>query len=287
MLGLTEQVRGDGLGVGRPVREHGDLGGAREQVDGDRAEQLALGLGDIGVARADDHVDGWPAQQAERHGGQRLHASQDVEVVDPGQVRGVGDGVVGAAVRLRGRASHHRRDARHLGDAHGHERAGREREAPGRQIRADRTDRNVALPDQQPGGDLLLEVRQMRALERGETPGALGTEFDRLPQVLRQPVAAAGHLRRTEFDRAVGLAVQGARVAADRVHAMALDVRQHPADGLDHLGVALGRGSVHLGSLEQGESAGEGGGEAVAQFHASEPEAAPSQGQPRIVLGIP
>ena len=56
VLGLPEQVGGDELGVGRLVGDHEDLGRAGEQVDADRPEQLALGLGDVGVAGADDHV---------------------------------------------------------------------------------------------------------------------------------------------------------------------------------------------------------------------------------------
>ena len=57
MLGLAEQVGGAHLGVGGLVGDDQDLGRAGQQVDADPPEELALGLGDIGVARADEHVD--------------------------------------------------------------------------------------------------------------------------------------------------------------------------------------------------------------------------------------
>ena len=71
-----EQVGGDKLGIGVGVRDHDDLGRAGEQVDADRAEQLALGLGDVGVAGADDHVGGLEALDPECHRRQRLHAAE-------------------------------------------------------------------------------------------------------------------------------------------------------------------------------------------------------------------
>ena len=57
MLGLAEQVGRADLAVDAVVGDHQRLGRAREQVDADAAEQLALGLRHIGVARPDDHVD--------------------------------------------------------------------------------------------------------------------------------------------------------------------------------------------------------------------------------------
>ena len=57
MLGLGQQVDRDDERVGVLVGDDEDLGGPGEQVDADLAEQLALGLGDVGVARAGDQVD--------------------------------------------------------------------------------------------------------------------------------------------------------------------------------------------------------------------------------------
>ncbi len=52
VLGLAEQVDRDDERVGLVVGDDQDLGRAGEEVDADLAEQLALGLGHVGVARA-------------------------------------------------------------------------------------------------------------------------------------------------------------------------------------------------------------------------------------------
>ncbi len=76
VLGLAEQVGGAHLAVDRVVGDDQGLGRAGEQVDADAAEQLPLGLGDIGVAGADDHIDRRDRLGAERHRGDRLHAAE-------------------------------------------------------------------------------------------------------------------------------------------------------------------------------------------------------------------
>ena len=50
MLGLAEEVGGDHLDVRGVVGDHQDLGRPGEEVDADAAEELALRLGDVGVA---------------------------------------------------------------------------------------------------------------------------------------------------------------------------------------------------------------------------------------------
>ena len=84
MLGLAEQIGGNERGIGAVVGNDQDLGGARRQVDADQAEQLALGLGDIGVAGPGDHVDGAHADAAVGHGAERLHAADRVDLVGAG-----------------------------------------------------------------------------------------------------------------------------------------------------------------------------------------------------------
>ena len=72
VLGLAEQVGGDQARVGGLVGDDQHLGRAGEQVDADAAEELALGLGDVGVAGADEHVDRREVlDQPEGHRGQR------------------------------------------------------------------------------------------------------------------------------------------------------------------------------------------------------------------------
>jgi hypothetical protein len=77
VLGLAEEIGGDQARVGAVVGDHEDLGRAGQQIDADAAEQLALGLGDIGVAGPHKHVDGRHAvNETERHRSQCLHPAQ-------------------------------------------------------------------------------------------------------------------------------------------------------------------------------------------------------------------
>ncbi len=59
MLGLGQQIDGDPAWVVVGVGQHHDLGRAGDRVDTDPAEHLPLGLGDVGVAGADDAVHRW------------------------------------------------------------------------------------------------------------------------------------------------------------------------------------------------------------------------------------
>jgi hypothetical protein len=101
VLGLAEQVGGADLGVHGVVGDHQRLGRPGEQVDADAAEELALGLGDEGVARADQHVDRRDRLGAERHRADRLHAAEHVDLVGAGQVHRRDDGRVRLALEGR------------------------------------------------------------------------------------------------------------------------------------------------------------------------------------------
>ncbi len=57
MLGLGEQVGGDPVGIVLGVGDDQHFRRAGDHVDADLSEHLALGLGDIGIAGADDLVD--------------------------------------------------------------------------------------------------------------------------------------------------------------------------------------------------------------------------------------
>ena len=58
MFGLGEEIGGGEGGVGGVVADEHDFAGAREGVDADGAEDLPFCLGDVGVAGAEDFVDG-------------------------------------------------------------------------------------------------------------------------------------------------------------------------------------------------------------------------------------
>ena len=58
MLGLGEQIRRDIGGVRAVIAQDHDLAGAGEKIDGNRAENLALGFDDVFVSRAENFLHG-------------------------------------------------------------------------------------------------------------------------------------------------------------------------------------------------------------------------------------
>ena len=175
-----EQVGGDPLRVGGLVGQHRHLGRSGQQVDAHPAEELPLGLGDEGVARADEHVDRCFVEQAEGHGAQRLHAADGEHPVGPRQVGAVEHRGVGAVFARRWRARQHRRHAGGLGHADGHERACQKREATGGQVRADAATGMYCTPPATPGASSISKSERCVALRRREAVGALIAEFEGL-----------------------------------------------------------------------------------------------------------
>ena len=167
MLGLAQQVGRAHLGVGRIVGDDEDLGRAGEQIDADPAVKLALGLGDIGVAGTDQHVDRAKRLGAERHRRDRLHAAQHVDFVGAGEMhRGDRLGMRHALVRRRAGG-----DVADPGDARGddrHMRRGDHRIAPAGHVAADAADRDVAMAEHDAGQGLDLDIAHRFALDLGE-----------------------------------------------------------------------------------------------------------------------
>ena len=106
MLGLAQQIGGADLGIDAVVGDDQGLGRAGEQIDPDPAIELALGLGDIGIAGADQHVDGGHALRPQRHGADGLDAAQAIDLVGAGQMLRRDDGRRRPALIGR-RAGHH------------------------------------------------------------------------------------------------------------------------------------------------------------------------------------
>ena len=177
MLGLAEQVGGAEFAVDAVVGDHQRLGRAGEQVDADAAEQLALGFRHVGVAGADQHVDRRDALGAERHGGDRLHAAEHVDVVGAAEMHGGDDRRMRPALERR-RAGD---DALHAGDFRGddrHVRRGDHRIAAARHVAADRVHRDVAVAEHDAGQRLDLDVLHRVALLLREVAHLSLGEFD-------------------------------------------------------------------------------------------------------------
>ena len=143
VLGLGQQVDGDVARIVRGIGQHDDLGRAGDGVDADPAEHLPLGLGDIGVAGADDAIDRRDGRGAVGQRRDRLGAADPVDLGHAGAARRGQHQRVQHAVRGR----HAHRDARHAGDPgrdRVHQHRGRIGRLAARHVEADRIQRRPA-----------------------------------------------------------------------------------------------------------------------------------------------
>ena len=104
---------------------------------------------------------------AERHGADRLHAAEAVDLVGAGQMLGGDDRRRRLALERR-RAGDDARHARHLGGDHRHVRRGQQRILAARHVAADRVHRDVLVAEHDAGQRLDLDVLQRRLLVLGE-----------------------------------------------------------------------------------------------------------------------
>ena len=171
MLGLPEKVGGAHFRIDRLVGDHHRLGRTGEEVDADAAEELALGLGDEGVARADQHVHRLDRLGAERHRADRLDAAEAVDLVGATEVHGSDDRRVRRTVLRRSGGD----DARNAGDGgrqHRHVRRGDHRELAARHVAADGLDRDVPVAEDDAGQRLDLDVGDRGALGLARSGGS-------------------------------------------------------------------------------------------------------------------
>ena len=123
------------------------VAGAGEAVDADARRELALGLLDVQVARADDHVDARDAVGAVGERGDRLGAAHAVHALDAAQAAGAEDERVDLPVRARRRAHGH---VEHAGGARrddAHDDRARIRGAPPGHVHGGRADGHLAQHD--------------------------------------------------------------------------------------------------------------------------------------------
>ena len=103
VLRLTEHVGGHDSGVALSVGQDQNLTGARDHVDGHHAEDLLLGLGNVGVAGSHDLVHLGDTFGAVGQGGHRLGSAHFENVGDTGDLRRRQNGGVDFSIRAGGR----------------------------------------------------------------------------------------------------------------------------------------------------------------------------------------
>jgi hypothetical protein len=86
MLGLSEHIGSDPFWVAL-LGEDQDLRGAGDEINTDIAREEFLGGGNIGVAGADDAVDGFDGGRAESHSGDGLSATDSIDFLNAKDVR--------------------------------------------------------------------------------------------------------------------------------------------------------------------------------------------------------
>ena len=88
MLGLGGEIEREPFRIGEAIGDDEELARPRDRVDPDEAGELALRLGHVRVAWADDHLDGRDRRRPECQGGDRLRSAYGVDLLDAGQRTG-------------------------------------------------------------------------------------------------------------------------------------------------------------------------------------------------------
>ena len=177
VLGLPQQIGHHHLGIGRLVGDNQDLRRPGQQIDADAAEELPLGLGHIGVARPDQHIDARDGLGAQRHRRHRLDAADDIDLVGATQ-RHRRDGLGMGRPAGRWRAGNDVPDAGHPGRDDAHMRRGHHGIAPARHVAPDAVDRNVPVPQCHARQGLHLHVPDRLALNLREVADLRLSEAD-------------------------------------------------------------------------------------------------------------
>ena len=210
MLGLAEQIGGANLAVHAVVGDDQGFGRTGEQVDADAAEELALGFRHIGVAGPDDHVHRADCLGAERHGGDRLHAAEHVNLVGATKMHRGDDRRVRPAFERRRTGD----DAVHARDARRHDRHVRRGDhgiASARHVAADRVHRDVPVSQHDAGQRLDLEIAHGLFLLLREVAHLRLREFDVVEVSLADPRYRAFDLASIELERGWRPAVEALR----------------------------------------------------------------------------
>ena len=170
MLGLGQKVGGDPVRIVAAVGDHQHFRRPGDHVDADRAEHLALGGGDIGIAGADDLGDRPDRLGAIGKGGDRLRAADAVDLRNAGDIGRHQHQRIDDAARRR----HHHDDALDAGHPgrHGvHQHRARIARRAARHIEPDRLDRRPARAEFDAGGIGIAVVLRLLPLVMGSGCG--------------------------------------------------------------------------------------------------------------------
>ena len=241
MLGLAEEIRRAELPVHRLVGDHQRLGGPCEQIDPHPAEELAFGLGDEHVPRADEHVHRVDGLGAEGHRADGLHPAETVDLVGAAKILRDHDGRVRLAL-VGWRAGDDPLHARHVRGDHAH--VGRSDHgvlAP-RHIGADAVHRDVLVPEYDPGHRFTLHVAQRLFLYLREIADLGLCKLDVGPFPRAHPLVAGIDRGPAQPEFLRRPAVEPPGVLADRGVATRFDGFENVLDGPAHPGVGIGPG---------------------------------------------
>ena len=240
MLRLPQQVgRGQFAVAADLVRDHQRFGWPCEQVDADAAEQLPLGFGDEGVARANKHGHGGHRSGPDRHRADRLDAAQAPDFIGAGHRLRRDDCRRGFATERR-RTSHHARHPRNFGGDHAHVRRGEQRVLAAGHVATRSLDRDMLVAKHHARQRFNLDVGHRGALDASEIADLRLCELDILEVLPAQLVNAI--LDFTWAKPVVGAVplVEADRQITDRVIAAELDIGQDAFDGVTHFAIGAG-----------------------------------------------
>ena len=236
---LPGEVQRHEAGIGGGIGEDQDIGGACEHVDPQRAEQLALGLGDIGIAGTGEHICRGGAELAPCHGRDALHAADLQDGVGSGKMCGIEDGGIGAVCAACRGCGHHMWHAGGAGGCHCHQRRGDMGIAAAGDIAARAADRDHLLPHGEAGMQVGLEILYRGALCLGKAADRVMGIADGGFQVVGDFGAGPGDLFGGDADLAVP-AIQPAGIVARGFGAAGPEPGQHDLNGIGDIGLGAG-----------------------------------------------
>src|SRR6516165_5494460 len=145
VLSLGQQIRRNPTRLCRIIRDNQNFAWPRHQIDRDKAENLALGLGYIGVSGPKNLVDGSNHFCAEGHCGDSLCAAYLVNFGCSGQAQGCKEAAVNGFCWTNRRSDYDLRHTCNFGQGNGHYRSGHQRSRTGGHIDTDSTKRIKTL----------------------------------------------------------------------------------------------------------------------------------------------